>query len=181
MYVGGQDTHAEVDETGTQLTARARIAQNKAVRAGVVSVLTNKAASKSFSSQGSGQDLKTPKKEVEVKKEKKEKSPEEVKQKEFMTDCSKFLNCLNLTNWSSYTFTIFHMFSTCPLCVLVFDNNIYIYSSLSEDLCVGQQSTSCGYEDHINRHSTPRSDEGSTWSEVQWIAKGFGRVLALLI
>lgn len=98
VYVGGQDTHAEVDETGTQLTARARIAQNKAVRAGVVSVLTNKAASKSFSSQGSGQDLKTPKKEVKVKKEKKEKSPEEVKQKEFMTDCSKFLNCLNLTN-----------------------------------------------------------------------------------
>jgi hypothetical protein len=87
----GEDTHAEVDETGTQLTARARIAQNKAVRAGVVSVLTNKAASKSFSSQGSGQ-------EVKVKKEKKEKSPEEVKQKEFMTDCSKFLNCLNLTN-----------------------------------------------------------------------------------
>ena len=126
MYVGGQDTHAEVDETGTQLTARARIAQNKAVRAGVVSVLTNKAASKSFSSQGSGQDLKTHKKEVKVKKEKKEKSPEEVKQKEFMTDCSKFLNCLNLTNWSSYTFTIFHMFSTCPLCVLVFDNKIYI-------------------------------------------------------
>ena len=91
VYVGGQDTHAESDETATQLTAKARIAQNKAVRAGVVSVLTNKAATKSFSSQGSG-DFITPKKEVKVKKEKKEKSPEELKQKEFTTDCSKFLS-----------------------------------------------------------------------------------------
>ena len=91
VYVGGQDTHAELDETGTQLTAKARIAQNKAVSAGVVSVLTNKAASKSFSSQGSTEHI-TPKKEVKVKKEKKEKSPEELKQKEFTTDCSKFLS-----------------------------------------------------------------------------------------
>ena len=73
VYVGGQDTHAELDETGTQLTAKARIAQNKAVRAGVVSVLTNKAASKSFSSQGSAEYI-TPKKEVKVKKEKRKRA-----------------------------------------------------------------------------------------------------------
>ena len=73
VYVGGQDTHAELDETGTQLTAKARIAQNKAVRAGVVSVLTNKAASKSFSSQGSTEYI-TPKKEVKVKKEKRKRA-----------------------------------------------------------------------------------------------------------
>jgi len=95
VYIGGQDTHAESDETGMQLSAKARIAQNKAIRSGIAAVLTQKAAPQSFSSLPSG-DLEIKKEaKVKVKKEKKEPTPEELKQKEFQTDCSKFLSCLD--------------------------------------------------------------------------------------
>ena len=96
VYVGGQDTHAELDETGMRLTAKARIAQNKAVRSGVAAVLTEKAASRAFSSLPSGDvQIKKEAKTAKVKKEKKEPTEEEVKQKEFQTDCSKFLGFQN--------------------------------------------------------------------------------------
>ena len=90
VYIGGQDTHAEVDETGQRLSAKARISQNKAVRAGVAAVLTSKAASRSMDSVGSSE--MPVKKEVRVKKEKKEKTGDELKEKEFKTDCAKFLS-----------------------------------------------------------------------------------------
>ena len=90
VYVGGQDISAEVDETGHRLAAKARISQNKAVRAGVAAVLTSKAASRSMDSMGSHE--MPVKKEVKVKKEKKEKTPDELKEKEFKTDCAKFLS-----------------------------------------------------------------------------------------
>ena len=44
VYTGATDTKAEIDETGSKVKAKARIAQNKAMRAGVAAVLTTRAA-----------------------------------------------------------------------------------------------------------------------------------------
>ena len=75
VYTGATDTRAEIDETGSKVKAKARIAQNSAMRAGVAAVLTTRAAERAaIPLQNGGTGVKAERKAAPVKKEKKEKN-----------------------------------------------------------------------------------------------------------
>ena len=91
VYIGGQESSAQISETGQRLSGKARISSNKAVRAGIAAVLTDRAASSSLASPVEAKEEKP--KKAAVKKEKKEKTEEEKRQKEFQTDLQKIFGC----------------------------------------------------------------------------------------
>ena len=95
VYVGATDSRAEIDETGQKVKAKARIAQNKAMRAGVAAVLTTRAAERAaIPLQNGGTGLEPRRKAAAVKKEKvkKERTEEQEDQARFQKECGQILN-----------------------------------------------------------------------------------------
>ena len=106
VYTGATDTRAEIDETGSKVKAKARIAQNKAMRAGVAAVLTTRAAERAaIPLQNGGTGVKAERKAAPVKKEKKEKTEEQEEQARFQKECGQILSrniLANVLNFSQY-------------------------------------------------------------------------------
>ena len=148
VYVGATDSRAEIDETGQKVKAKARIAQNKAMRAGVAAVLTTRAAERAaIPLQNGGTGLEPRRKAAAVKKEKvkKERTEEQEDQARFQKECGQILNrkkickCFELPPYVAINKTSLEAFKRSKL----------------EDLNPGQQSPDCLHEDYGNWNSAP--------------------------